>query len=175
MFFRWAAGGRGCIFRRTAGTGGFRRGGSRRFQLVRRPAGFLRRSAAVAAGRARRWRVPAATAGSCLPQAQPPGPRCGTRRVAALTGAAGPGRGRWTFRFRCPAHGGENTNQRGQFFRTGVAADYAQRRFGGSFLLAHSGMFPCFFGNDSLRLLRSARSARTTCVRVSCGRITRSM
>ena len=38
----------------------------------------------------------------------------------------------------------------------------------------HSGMLPCFLGGRVARLVRSARSARTTCTRVSDGRITAS-
>lgn len=38
----------------------------------------------------------------------------------------------------------------------------------------HSGMFPCFLGGRLARLVRRARSARTTCTRVSDGRMTAS-
>ena len=38
----------------------------------------------------------------------------------------------------------------------------------------HSGMFPCFFGGNEARLVRSARSARTTWARVSDGSMTAS-
>src|SRR5450759_1472086 len=38
----------------------------------------------------------------------------------------------------------------------------------------HSGMFPCFLGGRPALLVRSARSARTICSRVSDGRITAS-
>ena len=58
----------------------------------------------------------------------------------------------------------------------GEAGDDAEQRF---LLLGHvapySGMFPCFFGGRLARLLRRARSARMTIMRVSCGKITRSM
>ncbi len=38
----------------------------------------------------------------------------------------------------------------------------------------HSGMFPCFLGGSDARLVRSTRSARTTCERVSAGAMTAS-
>src|SRR5665648_948665 len=38
----------------------------------------------------------------------------------------------------------------------------------------HRGMFPCFLAGSAARLVRSARSARTTCTRVSDGAITAS-
>ena len=40
--------------------------------------------------------------------------------------------------------------------------------------VTHSGMFPCFFGGSEARLVRSARSARTTWARVSEGAMTAS-
>jgi hypothetical protein len=55
------------------------------------------------------------------------------------------------------------------FLRCGLASHDAQLG-----VLAHSGMFPCFLGGSEARFLRSARSARTTCTRVSLGRMTRS-
>ena len=41
-------------------------------------------------------------------------------------------------------------------------------------VLSYSGMLPCFFGGSVSRLVRSARSARTICTRVSDGVITAS-
>jgi hypothetical protein len=41
-------------------------------------------------------------------------------------------------------------------------------------VFCHSGMFPCFFGGRVLRFSRSARSAFTTCARVSDGLMTAS-
>ena len=40
---------------------------------------------------------------------------------------------------------------------------------------AHSGMFPCFFGGLTSRLLRSLRSASATVHRVAAGSITSAM
>ena len=41
-------------------------------------------------------------------------------------------------------------------------------------VLTYSGMLPCFFGGSVSRLLRSTRSARTICTRVSDGAMTES-
>ena len=41
-------------------------------------------------------------------------------------------------------------------------------------MLTYSGMLPCFFGGSVSRLVRSARSARTICTRVSDGAMTES-
>ena len=66
----------------------------------------------------------------------------------------------------------QHGRQRGDLLVARVALDDEERR---TSFLAHSGMFPCFFGGSVPRLERSSRSARITSVRVSCGWITASM
>src|SRR5207248_5036764 len=64
----------------------------------------------------------------------------------------------------------------GEFVRRRLTAyDTQQRSLGVRRAVAHSGMFPCFFGGSDSRLLRSARSALMTCTRVSLGGMTASM
>lgn len=64
--------------------------------------------------------------------------------------------------------------------RRGARFARATLLFGQSRLLrrrsaAHSGMFPCFFGGSVSRLVRRARSARVTFIRVFDGEMTVSM
>lgn len=75
----------------------------------------------------------------------------------------------------------EHGDDGGDLLGRRVAADDPQRRALAAFAVtgrlvsAHSGMFPCFLGGSVWRLLRSARSARTTFIRVFDGEITVSM
>ena len=70
--------------------------------------------------------------------------------------------------------GGEHCDQRGQLGIGRPAADHPEHR-SARLALAHSGMFPCFFGGSVSRLVRSIRSAWTTYRRVYDGGITESM
>ena len=62
--------------------------------------------------------------------------------------------------------GRESGDQCGYLDVVRIAFDDAQRR-----RLAHSGIFPCFFGGSDARLVRSIRSARVIAVRVCDGSI----
>ena len=83
----------------------------------------------------------------------------------------------------CPAARGErgdDDGQGGELLGGRLTADDPQQRtlrllVGLLGRLAHSGMFPCFFGGSVWRLLASSRSALVISTRVSDGRITWSM
>ena len=99
-------------------------------------------------------------------------------------GRVGPPRGaRWAGVRRVVTAGcrREDGDEGGDLLGRGVSADETQRRpsaplvSGGLLVGAHSGMFPCFFGGRVWRLLRSARSARVTFIRVFDGEMTVSM
>src|SRR5512135_1001032 len=123
----------------------------------------------------------AVTAGACpgaaarvhaASQGRPPvGPR---RRCGGLgPGGAGGRRA-----------GGEQGDERGQLLLGRLPPDDPQRgppsglrrrvRRSAAHGVAHSGMFPCFFGGSDSRLVRSNRSALTTSRRVTDGEMTAS-
>ncbi len=72
--------------------------------------------------------------------------------------------------------GHDARDEGGELVLADLAAHHVELRGGRGHLLVlgHSGMFPCFLGGSAARLVRSARSARVTCARVSLGSITAS-
>ena len=69
-------------------------------------------------------------------------------------------------------HPGEHGGDRGQVVCVGVSSqdlDAGAGRLLVVFALDHSGMFPCFFGGWTARLVRSARMPLITTTRVAAG------
>ena len=136
--------------------------------MRRSPGAGCRRRTAIGSARVMRMRAQPALANPLCEN-----PLAGSEamlRSAVLMLRRSPGS--WRMRLRvhdllrirsCTDHRDRNR----QLFRCRIAPTNFEGR--------HSGMFPCFFGGRLPRLFRSARSARITCARVSCGEITRSM
>jgi len=131
---------------------------------VRRPAP-LAGSGAGKGGRAPRARAWGQRAADPVLARGPAGPGPGRRvRVGVLRGSSR----------------GQHGQQGGHLLGGRLTADQPQRRWGRLVgarvrVAAHSGMFPCFFGGRVSRLVRSARSALVTFIRVLLGVITVSM
>ncbi len=114
------------------------------------------------------------TTGSAGKAAGPPGPRTRGEDGAEPAPRRRPLRARLLRRGSggCSRHPLQHHGQCGDLLGRGIALHEEQ---GSAVLvLAHSGMFPCFFGGRLSRLVRSSRRARMISVRVSCGWITAS-